>query len=113
MEALWSPAVATAGNRWQMGGCRERLRQWQFIAVGCDRLPESFHGKEGVDGSSPSEGSAKAPQIGVFLFRISLRETQCAVGMEPFYGAFSLRDARNASRMAVAIASRRRPRTYP
>ena len=26
------------------------------VAVGCDQLPESFHGKEGVDGSSPSEG---------------------------------------------------------
>jgi hypothetical protein len=24
--------------------------------MGCDRLPEKFHGKEGVDGSSPSEG---------------------------------------------------------
>jgi hypothetical protein len=29
-------------------------------------LPETFHGKEGVDGSSPSEGSAKAPQSGAF-----------------------------------------------
>jgi hypothetical protein len=24
--------------------------------VGCDRLPKKCHGKEGVDGSSPSEG---------------------------------------------------------
>jgi hypothetical protein len=29
--------------------------------VGCDRLPEPFHGKEGVDGSSPSEGFHKVP----------------------------------------------------
>jgi len=31
-----------------------------------DRLPETFHGKEGVDGSSPSEGSTlqKYLQIG-------------------------------------------------
>jgi hypothetical protein len=34
--------------------------------VGCDRLQPRFHGKEGVDGSSPSEGSAKAPHIGAF-----------------------------------------------
>jgi hypothetical protein len=30
----------------------------------CDRLPplpEKFHGKEGVDGSSPSEGSHESP----------------------------------------------------
>ena len=26
--------------------------------------PQNLHGKEGVDGSSPSEGSAKPPQIG-------------------------------------------------
>ena len=56
MEPLWSPAVATGSNRWQMGGRPERLRQAQTIAVGCDRLPKLFHGKEGVDGSSPSEG---------------------------------------------------------
>jgi hypothetical protein len=33
----------------------------------CTRLPPlNFHGKEGVGGSSPPEGSAKAPQIGAF-----------------------------------------------
>jgi hypothetical protein len=66
MEPLWSPAVATGSNRWQMGGRPERLKQAKTVAVGCDRLPEPFHGKEGVDGSSPSEGSAKAPQISPF-----------------------------------------------
>jgi hypothetical protein len=35
--------------------------------VGCDPLPPKRHGKEGVDGSSPSEGSAKAPETGAFL----------------------------------------------
>jgi hypothetical protein len=39
-----------------MGERREWLRQAQTVAMGCGRLPESFHGKEGVDGSSPSEG---------------------------------------------------------
>ena len=33
------------------------------------QLVEHLHGKEGVDGSSPSEGSAKAPEIGAFAFR--------------------------------------------
>jgi hypothetical protein len=33
----------------------------------CTRVPPlNFHGKEGVDGSSPPEGFAKAPQIGAF-----------------------------------------------
>jgi hypothetical protein len=29
------------------------------VAVGCGRLPIAAHGKEGVSGSSPEEGSAK------------------------------------------------------
>jgi hypothetical protein len=61
MEPLWSPAVATGSNRWQMGGRPERLKQAKTVAVGCDRLPEPFHGKEGVDGSSPSEGFDEVP----------------------------------------------------
>jgi hypothetical protein len=59
MEPLWSPAVATGRSRWQMERPRKRLGQAQTVAVGCDRLPERFHGKEGVDGSSPSEGLAR------------------------------------------------------
>jgi hypothetical protein len=51
--------------------------EWQPVASGtaskagetsqklCDGLR---HGKEGVDGSSPSEGFTKAPQNGVFVF---------------------------------------------
>ena len=58
-------------NGWQLvanGTVAKRLKQ----AINhCRRLrlrlPESFHGKEGVDGSSPSEGPAKAPQNGTFL----------------------------------------------
>ena len=60
MEPLWSPAVATGSNRWQMRRPQERLKQAKTVAVGCDWLPGEAHGKEGVDGSSPSEGSAKA-----------------------------------------------------
>jgi hypothetical protein len=29
--------------------------------VGCDRLPQECHGKEGVDGSSPSEDFVEFP----------------------------------------------------
>jgi hypothetical protein len=39
----------------------------------CPVVPAStapnLHGKEGVDGSSPSEGSTKAPHVGAFSFR--------------------------------------------
>ena len=67
MEPLRSPAVATHGNRWQMGRPQERLKQAKTVAVGCDGLPETFHGKEGVDGSSSSEDFHKRLQIGVLL----------------------------------------------
>ena len=40
-------------------------------------------GKEGVDGSSPSEGFSKVPQILPFSGS-NLHELQLAVGMEPF-----------------------------
>ncbi len=46
-------------NRWQLvatGDARKRLQQAKTIATGCDQLPIGAHGKEGVDGSSPSEG---------------------------------------------------------
>ena len=46
-------------NRWQSVANAtppKRLRQAKTVAVACDQLPEPFHGKEGVDGSSPSEG---------------------------------------------------------
>jgi hypothetical protein len=52
MERLWSLAVATSGNRWQMDGPRKRGNQAKTVAV---------DGKEGVDGSSPSEGFVKGP----------------------------------------------------
>ena len=67
MEPLWSPAVATGGNRWQMGWPQKRRRQAETVAADCDRLPESFHGTEGVDGSSPSEGLRKSLQMSDLL----------------------------------------------
>jgi hypothetical protein len=63
MEPLWSPVVATSGNPSQIAQARKPRDQAKTVAVDCDRLPETFHGKEGVDGSSPSEGSAKAQQM--------------------------------------------------
>ena len=68
MERLWSLAGATSGNRWQIGRPRKRRNQAKTVATGCDQLPWDLDGKEGVDGSSPSEGSAKAPQTGAFSF---------------------------------------------
>ena len=56
MEHLWSPAGATSGNRWQMGGPRKLLKQADPQPVATHGNGQSLDGKEGVDGSSPSEG---------------------------------------------------------
>ena len=34
----------------------ETAETGKTVAAGCHQLPQTFHGKEGVDGSSPSEG---------------------------------------------------------
>jgi hypothetical protein len=70
MERLWSPAGATGGNRWQRGRARKPLKRAdpQPMATHGNRL--SAHGKEGVDGSSPSEGyfeKTKPLQMAAFL----------------------------------------------
>jgi hypothetical protein len=67
MEPLWSPVVATGGNQWQIGSERNPPKRAKSVAVACHQLPKKFHGKEGVDGSSPSEGSAKALQTKLFF----------------------------------------------
>jgi hypothetical protein len=73
MEPLWSPVVATAGNQWRIDNGAKPLKQAKTVAVGCDQLPKRAHGKEGVSGSSPEEGSAKAPHSGAFPFRSTCR----------------------------------------
>jgi len=52
--------VATDGNHRQVDVTRELLKQAKTVATGFHPLPAEFHGKEGVDGSSPSEGSTKS-----------------------------------------------------
>jgi hypothetical protein len=69
MDPLWSPAVANAGKGSRLTDRRNRLRWPKLFAIVCHPSPWSRHGKEGVDGSSPSEGSAKAPHVGPFSFR--------------------------------------------
>jgi hypothetical protein len=71
---------------------RKRLKEAKTVAVGCDQLPEAFHGKEGVSGSSPEEGfeflpawallplSALAPiaDFGVHRTSTSVHRGRCA-----------------------------------
>jgi hypothetical protein len=66
MEHLWSRAGATCGNRWQMGRARKPLKHADPQPVATHGNRFAPHGKEGVDGSSPSEGSKKSLQIASF-----------------------------------------------
>jgi hypothetical protein len=61
-------------NQWQplaKAPVRKAAQTSQFAAVGNPRQRPRPHGKEGVDGSSPSEGSAKAPHVGAFAYVFS------------------------------------------
>jgi hypothetical protein len=66
VESGWKGAAAKGGER------RTKIRAQNRRCYAIRRLAVNngnafaVHGKEGVDGSSPSEGSAKAPQIGAF-----------------------------------------------
>jgi hypothetical protein len=66
MEQLWNRGGATGGKGFKTPEAPKWLELPETVAVGCHRLPFGSHGKEGVDGSSPSEGSAKGPEIGRF-----------------------------------------------
>jgi hypothetical protein len=54
-------------NRWQMGEPRKRLEQADPQPVATHGNRFGAHGKEGVDGSSPSEGFDKVPANRVFI----------------------------------------------
>jgi len=75
--------VATGGNQRQIGSAQTRPKQAKTVAARCDRLPEKFHGKEGVDGSSPSEGSAK-PACRDFSVCVQSVHGPLRAWMEPF-----------------------------
>jgi hypothetical protein len=64
MAGRMKQPVAT-GGKWdplESGSNRPIRNRWQPTAT------VSEHGRQGVDGSSPSEGSAKAPHVGGFSF---------------------------------------------
>src|SRR6266511_290336 len=74
MEPLWSPVVATVGNRRQIDGTSKSRKQAKTVASGCDRLPERFHGKEAVPGSSPGEGLITCKAAVFCDYRVPLDE---------------------------------------
>src|SRR6184192_3935684 len=61
MEPSWSPVVANGGNRRQIEESRKPQKQAKTVAVGCDPLPEKFHGKQGVCGGLPPVAGGPLP----------------------------------------------------
>jgi hypothetical protein len=99
MEPLWSPAVATGGNRSQMERQRQPGNQAKTVAVGCHRLLEMFHGKEGVDGSSPAEGLTGSRMVPAVARTAVGQRVGCPVLWKRFGNV--------ASRPAAAVSSAR------
>jgi hypothetical protein len=66
MERLWSPAVATGGNRWQIERPRKRLKQAKTVADGCDQLPGPQNGTQGST-IRVRQRAPKYPQNGNFV----------------------------------------------
>jgi hypothetical protein len=58
MEPSGRNRVATAGKWETAGNGSDRRKPLPWVATACRR---GLHGKEGVDGSSPSEGLGKVP----------------------------------------------------
>ena len=106
MERLWKNEGAMGRKRFDHFKPRSGLNKPNLFATGCHRLPPKSHGKEGVDGLSPSEGSAKAPEIGAFSFSSSC-SVERAVGMEPFIELSRRRSLRDG------LAGRSRSVTRP
>jgi hypothetical protein len=76
--------VATGGKPWQMPQTRTGQKQAKTVAVGCDQLPRRAHGKEGVSGSSPEEGSKDV--IPICLTAVSSGDDDAAAAGEVFRG---------------------------
>jgi hypothetical protein len=88
-------------NRWQtfrLARPRERLELSETVATGCHRLPFGSHGKEGVDGSSPSEGLKKNPANGQVVLPVMTKFGLFAGTRRVHFGTGGQSRARGTSR---------------
>ena len=93
--APWLQPVAISGKRRGAENGRNKRKPLPSVATSC---LGKFHGKEGVDGSSPSEGSAKAPPHIGFSCPKELARSPAFSGYGAVYGAFRFRAPRCAGR---------------
>jgi hypothetical protein len=104
------PRGCNGGNQRQMDRATEPQKPAQSVAMDCHRLPERFRGREGVDGSSPSEGFRKFLLISSFRCR-SRRQGRASASTErPRAGESVPIRLRIAVAERITTASVQRPR---
>jgi len=80
MEQLWNRGGAAGGKRSALRPGENGLICDETVATGCHRLPFGSHGKEGVSGSSPEEGSYESPaNAWLLLSRLTALRPACSV----------------------------------
>src|SRR5439155_17296861 len=83
MEPLWSPVVATGGNRSQVSRPRKRLNQAKTVAADCDQLPFEAHGKQGVGRGLTAVAGGRLPAkegVDAYLARLCAPISSCNPG---------------------------------
>jgi hypothetical protein len=84
LEPLWSPVVATHGNRSQSNPPRLRHEQAKTVADDRHRLPKAAHGKGGGRRFESARGLCKSAARRRFSVQLDLLQGERAMGMEPF-----------------------------
>ena len=77
------PSGRNQRQPWQMERPRKPLKQADPQPIATHRNRSGAHGKEGVDGSSPSEG-LQIPRTPALSLQPELQRQRRAVGLEPF-----------------------------
>ena len=82
--AFMEPVVATGGNQRQIDLAPNPRRQAKTLAVGCHRLPETFHGKQGVCRGLPpvAGGPLPAREEVDFLSKRQVLRTRGPTGLD-------------------------------
>jgi HB1, ASXL, restriction endonuclease HTH domain len=102
------PRGATGGNQWQTRAARNGRKQAKSVATGCDRLLETFHGKEGSTARVRQRALQKPRTAGLFRCRRIALLAVCS-GVESRVEEPVLREpAQRSGRRVIELWSSRR-----
>jgi hypothetical protein len=109
-ETVWKPATAKNGSDAQLRDPQNSLFTGISRTTAINGGDLGAHGKEGVDGSSPSEGSAKAQQIRAFSFRSACTRSSVQWVWSRLW-SFQVQNARSCQHASLTERTRGCPRT--